>query len=202
MIDSGILGYGSIGRQVARVSQALGFKVHAYTLHPKNTPESRRSDPNPDGLGDPEGKIPEKWYSGTTKEELHEFLNSDLDILLISVPLTSKTRHLIGHEELQILSKRKTLISNIARGPIVQTDELVKALEGGLISGAALDVTDPEPLPEDHPLWTAPNVIITPHISSSSTASPDRVLRIFEYNLERFVAGEKLINIIDRKENY
>lgn len=129
-------------------------------------------------------------------------MNSDLDLLLISVPLTSQTRHLIGHEEFQILSKRKTFISNIARGPIVKTDDLVESLEKGLIAGAALDVTDPEPLPEDHPLWKAPNVIITPHISSSSTASPERVLRIFEYNLEQFVAGKKLINIIDREEKY
>ncbi|KAJ6144635.1 D-isomer specific 2-hydroxyacid dehydrogenase [Penicillium chermesinum] len=186
----GILGYGSIGRQVARVSQALGIKVHAYTLHPKNTPESRRSESGlADNLGDPEGTIPEKWYS-------------DLDWLLISVPLTAKTKHLIAREELQVLSKKRAFISNIARGPIVQTDDLVEALENGSIAGAALDVTDPEPLPKEHPLWNAPNTIITPHISAFSTAAPDRVLRIFEYNLEQLVAGKKLINIIDRKENY
>lgn len=179
------------------------MNVHAYTLHSKQTPESRRSPSTlPEGLGDPEGTIPSKWFSGKTQPELHEFLASDIDLLVIALPLTTKTTHLIGRAEFQVLSKNKTFVSNIARGAIIKTDHIIEALNSGWISGAALDVQDPEPLPEDHPLWDAPNLILTPHISGNSTVSSTRVLKIFEHNLQRLSKGEKLVNVIDREENY
>ncbi|KAK1770037.1 D-isomer specific 2-hydroxyacid dehydrogenase [Phialemonium atrogriseum] len=199
----GILGYGSIGRQVARVAKALGSDVHAYTLHPRNTPESRRDESyTPPGLGDPEGVLPSKWFSGDTKEELHSFLSSGLDLLVVSLPLTDKTTHLLSAPEFQILSAKKTFVSNIARGPIVDTADLIEALDTGLIRGAALDVTDPEPLPDGHALWGAKNVIVTPHVSGASTAYNQRVFAILEHNLGRFSEGKGLTNRVSRRDGY
>ncbi|GKU22037.1 unnamed protein product [Fusarium langsethiae] len=200
----GILGYGSIGRQTARVSKALGLDVHAYTLHPRNTPESRHDDSySPPGLGDPEGKFPSKWFSGGSKEDIHAFLDSGLDIVVIALPLTDKTRGLISKPEFGILAKKRTFVVNIARGPIVDTDDLIEALNSEKIVGAALDVTDPEPLPDNHPLWSAKNVIITPHISGSSSFYYKRLFDIFGLNLDRLGAGRTdLINKVNRREGY
>ncbi|KAJ0309610.1 hypothetical protein COL5a_010561 [Colletotrichum fioriniae] len=199
----GILGYGSIGRQTARVATALGFKVHAYTLHPRPTPESKRDDSyTPPGLGDPEGKFPSKWFSGASKADLHAFLGSGLDLLVVATPLTDKTSHLLSAEEFGILAEKKTFISNIARGPIINTDDLITALEEGTIRGAALDVTDPEPLPDGHPLWKAKNLLITPHISGLSTSYGERVLGILELNLKRLSEGKKLANLVNKREGY
>ncbi|KZL74862.1 d-isomer specific 2-hydroxyacid dehydrogenase [Colletotrichum incanum] len=199
----GILGYGSIGRQTARVATALGFKVHAYTLHPRPTPDSKRDNTyTPPGLGDPEGKFPSKWFSGASKADLHAFLGSGLDLLVVATPLTDKTSHLLTATEFEILSEKKTFISNIARGPIINTDDLIAALDKGTIRGAALDVTDPEPLPDGHPLWKAKNLLITPHISGLSTSYQDRVLGILELNLQRLSEGKKLTNLVNKKEGY
>lgn len=200
---SGILGYGSIGRQVARVAVALGMDVHAYTLHPKTTPESRRDNGYvPNGLGDVEGSIPSKWYSGEAKKELHEFLGSGLDLLVVALPLTPKTQHIISREEFEVLSAKKTYISNIARGAVIKTPDLIEALDKGLVRGAALDVAEKEPLPEDDPLWDAKNLVLTPHISSMSETTPTRVLEVLTQNLERLHEGKDLINLVDRKEKY
>jgi phosphoglycerate dehydrogenase-like enzyme len=136
----------------------MGMDVHAYTLHPRDTPESRRDGSyHPPGIGDPDGTLPARWFSGESKEELHAFLGSGLDLLLIALPLTDKTRHMIAAAELEVLGKKKAFVSNIGRGPILKTDDLIEALDKETIRGAALDVTDPEPLPDGHPLWTAKN---------------------------------------------
>ncbi|TQS32682.1 hypothetical protein Golomagni_06996, partial [Golovinomyces magnicellulatus] len=199
----GILGYGSIGRQVARLCKAMGMSVHAYTLHPKPTPESRRDHGYvPHGLGDPDGSIPEKWFAGDSTEEIHDFLGSDLDWLVLSVPLTEKTRHLISKREFDILAKKKAFVTNIARGPIINTDDFIEALETDKLRGAAVDVSDPEPLPKGHPLWTAKNLILTPHISGLSTDYMDRAFDILIENLARFSEGRTLINEISRKDGY
>lgn len=177
--------------------------VHAYTLHAKDTPEARRDDAyTPPGLGDPEGIFPSKWFSGGSREQVHEFLASDLDLLVISVPLTKKTTHLIGREEFEILSKKKTFVSNIARGQIIKTDDLIEALNNEVIRGAALDVTDPEPLPDGHPLWRAKNLIITPHVSGGSAAYGERVLQILNKNLTNLSQGRELVNKVSRKDGY
>jgi phosphoglycerate dehydrogenase-like enzyme len=118
------------------------------------------------------------------------------------VPLTDKTHHLLAAPEFEILKSRRTYVSNIARGAIVNTDDLIEALDKGLIRGAALDVTDPEPLPDGHPLWKAKNVIITPHISGSSTAYTERVLALLENNLTRLSEGKELTNQVSRKDGY
>ncbi|GFN13488.1 D-isomer specific 2-hydroxyacid dehydrogenase family protein [Aspergillus tubingensis] len=197
----GILGYGCIGRQCARVAKAFGMDVYAYTLHSRDTPESRRSeDYTEPGLGDPEGEFPSAWFAG--KEQLNEFLASDLDLLLITLPLTNQTRGMISREQFDILSKRKAYVSNVGRGPCINTEDLMAALDEGKIRGAALDVTDPEPLPADHKLWGYKNVIITPHCSGNSNHYYERVLKIFAYNLERRVQGKPLVNHVNRALGY
>ncbi|KAF2013198.1 hypothetical protein BU24DRAFT_231980 [Aaosphaeria arxii CBS 175.79] len=202
----GVLGYGSIGRQVARVAKAMGSNVIAFTASPRRTPESKKDNgfivP---GTGDPDGSIPSAWYSGLDKESLHEFLKQRVDLLVLSVPLTKETTHFIAADEFAILEESNphgTFIANISRGGIINQPDLIKALETKQIRGAALDVTDPEPLPKDDPLWDAPNVLITPHISGSSVAYADRAFQVLHENLRRDRDGVPLCNLIDRKRGY
>ncbi|KAI9806664.1 MAG: hypothetical protein M1825_006121 [Sarcosagium campestre] len=212
----GVLGYGSIGRQgllaplpeLARVAKAMGLDVIAYTARPRSTKESRKDAgfivP---GTGDPDGDIPSAWFSGVEKDQLHQFLRQDIDILVISVPLTPGTTHLLSAAELDILGKnRQAFISNISRGQIVQQGDLIAALkrplEDGGLRGAALDVTDPEPLPPESELWHLPNVIISPHISGGGTAYVDRAFQVLEENLDRIEKGKALLNVVDRRKGY
>jgi phosphoglycerate dehydrogenase-like enzyme len=202
----GILGYGSIGRQVARVCKAMGMDVIAYTASARETPEARRDGgfivP---GTGDPEGELPSKWYSGTGKEALHEFLKQEIDLLVVGVPLTKATTHLLSTPEFELLhasNPRGTYVANIARGQIIDQPALIAALDKGLISGAALDVTDPEPLPADDPLWDAPNCLITPHVSGSSDVLTERVFEVLRENIRRERSGKKLVNEVNRERGY
>ena len=181
----------------------MGMDVHAYTLHPRPTPASRRDNGySPAGLGDPEGAFPSRWFSGTSTADLHAFLASGLDLMVIALPLTDQTRGLIGRPEFEAMRAKATFVSNVGRGPIVKTDDLVDALEEGVIRGAALDVTDPEPLPDGHRLFGAKNLILTPHVSGASTAYAQRVNEILELNLTRISEGKDLVNRVSRKEGY
>lgn len=197
---SGVLGYGAIGRQVGRIAKALGMEVYAYTRSERSTPESRSyHDYVVPGTGDSEGTMPTRWFHGDSRESIREFLSQDLDLLVISMPLSETNENLISYEEFEILARKKTFVSNVARGRIVNTEALIKALENGQIRGAAVDVTDPEPLPQGHPLWGAPNLFISPHVSWQSDKFFDRVLEIFEINLERLSQGKQPINLVHRK---
>ncbi|RYP68458.1 hypothetical protein DL769_005510 [Monosporascus sp. CRB-8-3] len=209
----GILGYGSIGRQVARVATAMGAEVYAYTAHPRPAPESRRDKGYyVPGLGDPEGVLPSRWFSGTSGADLNEFLASGLDLLVVAVPLTPQTRGMLGRAQFRVLAEagkrdderrgKKTYMANVGRGPVVDTEALMEALDEGWIRGAALDVTDPEPLPREHPLWHKPNLIVTPHVSSDSTHYIDRLMAIVDINLERLSRGERFINQVNKKQGY
>ena len=199
----GILGYGAIGRQCARLASAMSVEVYAFTRSERSTPEQRRDDSYclPD-MGDPEGLIPTKWFHGSSKNSVNEFLGQDLDILVICLPLNEATQSLIGREQFEILAKKKTFLSNVARGKHIDTDALVEALQQEKIRGAALDVTDPEPLPDGHPLFTAPNVLITPHISWRTPRYFERILAIVEANLEKLNNGETLFNVVNREHHY
>ncbi|KAI1515688.1 SerA Phosphoglycerate dehydrogenase [Pyrenophora tritici-repentis] len=202
----GILGYGSIGRQVARVAKAMAMDVIAYTASPRKTPESKRDVGYiVPGTGDPDGSIPSAWYSGTDKAAMHEFLKQEIDLLVVAVPLTKTTTHLLSTEEFELLHKsnpRGTYVANIARGQIIDQKALITALEQKQISGAALDVTDPEPLPKDDPLWEAPNVLITPHCSGSTDVYADRAFQVLIENIKRDRSGGDLINEVNRKRGY
>ncbi|PGH26752.1 hypothetical protein AJ80_01516 [Polytolypa hystricis UAMH7299] len=205
----GILGYGSIGRQIARVSVAMGMKVLAYTFSPRDTPESRRDTGYivPD-TGDPDGTLPISWHSGSDKASLHAFLSQNLDHLLISVPLTTQTTKFIGAEEISILSKsctrttRRPYITNIARGKVIDQDALIASLKSRELGGAALDVADPEPLPKDHPLWEAPNLKFSPHVSGLGIEYMGRAFDVLKVNMRRLERGEELINVYRRKKGY
>ncbi|KAK6336432.1 hypothetical protein TWF696_001987 [Orbilia brochopaga] len=205
----GIYSYGSIGRQCGRVAHALGMEVHAYTASPRPTPESRRDNGYiVPGTGDAAGEFPVKWYSGMDRGSLREFLAVGFDVLVLAVPLTAETRGLLGREEFEVIrrSGRNMFLVNVSRGPLVVTGEMERMLrlpleEGGL-RGAALDVVDPEPLPEDHPLWDVPNVYISPHVSGSGETYFERCLDILAINLQLRAEGKRLINVVDRKRGY
>jgi phosphoglycerate dehydrogenase-like enzyme len=116
-----------------------------------------------------------------------------------------ETTHFISTPEFELLQKSNpngTFIANISRGGIIDQPALIKALETKQISGAALDVTDPEPLPSDDPLWSAPNVLITPHISGSTTVYAERAFQVLQENLRRRRDGKKFVNEVDRKRGY
>jgi phosphoglycerate dehydrogenase-like enzyme len=222
----GVLGYGNLGRQgtrninapwvrcalkyapiVARVCKAIGMVVIAYTASPRTTLYSKKDKGYiVPGTGDPDGAIPSAWYGGTDKVSLHNFLAQDIDVLLIAVPLTKETQHLLAAREFEILGKKNAFIANISRGSILNQTDLVTFLqkdeqEGGL-RGAALDVTDPEPLPPGDPLWDLENVTITPHVSGLSMEYEERSYEILERNLTNLERGKPLLNLVDRKRGY
>ncbi len=127
-------------------------------------------------------------------------LLKNADVVIILVPATDETRHLVNAEFLGNM-KDGALLVNTARGKIVDTDALLEALASGRVR-AALDVTDPEPLPAGHPLWQAPNLILTPHVGGGVTDVRERSYVIVRENLARIAAGEPLKNVVDRRRNY
>ena len=123
------------------------------------------------------------------------------DLVVLALALTPETEHLIGAAEFSLMERHAWLV-NVARGRHVVTDDLVDALRAGVIGGAGLDVTDPEPLPDDHPLWSLPNCIITPHVGNTpEMARPLFSERVTE-NVRRFGAGEGLIGLVDVDAGY
>jgi len=134
------------------------------------------------------------------REGVHAFddlpsLLPQADVVVLIVPLTEQTRGMVDREFLGRM-RQGALLVNVARGPVVDTDALVEALHADRIS-AALDVTDPEPLPEDHPLWVAPNLLVSPHVGGASSAMWPRAHRLVREQLARFAAGEPLANVMD-----
>lgn len=211
---------------VARVFSAMGCRIHVYTASPHTTPASRRDDGYiVPGTGDPDGTIPQAWYSGATKTDLHTFLASGLDLLVVCVPLTPATRGLFGPDEFKILYKasldktkanelRKVddddklpegqgcIISNISRGAVIDQPSLITALKNHELQGAALDVTSPEPLPTESELWDLENVIITPHVSGSFSNYLNRAFNVVAENLRRKEQGKELVNLVRRERGY
>lgn len=205
---------------VARVFHGLGASVHVYTASPRSTPEARRDTGYfLKNTGDPDGTIPAAWFSGTTPEALHTFLRSGLDLLVIALPLTKKTEGLFGKDELKALregwdaKQAKTeaggpnpgkgpILANIARGKILSQPALIQALNDGTLRGAALDVTDPEPLPEDSDLWAAKNLVLTPHVSGLGREYFGRAAGVWEENVRRLRTGERLVNEVERGRGY
>jgi phosphoglycerate dehydrogenase-like enzyme len=116
------------------------------------------------------------------------------EIVILILPSTPESHHLIGRRQLALMSQGALLV-NAARGPIVDTDALIEALHAGRIR-AALDVTDPEPLPEGHPLWSCPNLLLTPHVAGSTPQFAPRALGIAAGELRRYIAGEPLKNAV------
>jgi phosphoglycerate dehydrogenase-like enzyme len=175
----GIVGCGGIGRELIHLLQPLGAEVLAITRSGTPVPGARTT-----------------W----TPDGLHDLLTRS-DHVVLAAPTTPATQSLIGAAELRAM-KSSAWSVNIGRGALVDTDALVTALRSGTIAGAALDVTDPEPLPDGHPLWTEPRAMITPHTANSRTfllpALADRVTE----NLLRLRKGDPLVGRIDPAAGY
>lgn len=189
----GIVGYGSLGREVARIGQAFGLRVLAL----KRGPRREDTGYTLSGLGDPDGRIPERFYQ---PHELRSML-AECDVVVLTVPLTEETRGLIGEAELRAMKPTAYLV-NVARGEVVDEAALVRALEAGWIGGAGLDVFAQEPLPPASPLWRLPNVILSPHVSGFTAHYDEHAADLFAANLRRYLAGEPLLNLVDKRLGY
>ena len=191
----GIVGYGSIGREVGRLAKAFGMRVLALKRHVET-----RAEPGSfalGGLGDPHGALPDAIYG---PDQLHAML-AQCDYVVIAVPLTPETHNMIGQAELHAMKPTAYLV-NIARGQVCDEPALVRALQEKWIAGAGLDVFSQEPLPQDSPLWRLPNVILTPHISGFSPNYEQRSIDIFCENLHRYLTGQPLLNVVDKTRGY
>ncbi|MGC9348206.1 MAG: D-2-hydroxyacid dehydrogenase [Anaerolineae bacterium] len=176
----GIVGLGHIGREVALRCKAMGMEVLGVRKHPDRGAEFADKAYGPDELD-------------VMIERSH--------FVVLALPVTPETRGLIGAAELRRMRPDAWLI-NVARGAILDQDALISALASGRIAGAALDVFEEEPLPEDSPLWDLDNVIITPHNAWSTPYLKQREAELFLDNLERYQAGEALRNVIDPSRGY
>ena len=174
-----VFGAGSIGGEVVRLASAVGMRVIAIR-------RSATAVPGASSVADP----------GALADAAAE-----ADYLVIAAPLTPQTRGAISREVIARM-KPTAWIVNIARGPIVDEAALIEALAAGRIGGAALDTFVKEPLPADSPLWSLPNVIITPHTSNSSPKVRERTLALFVENVRRYKAGEPLLNRVDWEKGY
>ncbi len=135
-----------------------------------------------------------------TAEHLGEALQG-ADAVVLALPLVDHTHHVLGADELSCLAPGAWVV-NVARGGHIDTDALIEALESGHLGGAALDVTDPEPLPEDHPLWALPNVLITPHTANTAEMAKPLLARRVTDNVERFASGRPLAGAVDAELGY
>ncbi|MEO8437801.1 MAG: D-2-hydroxyacid dehydrogenase [Chloroflexota bacterium] len=186
-----IVGYGSIGREVARQLSALGMHIVAIKPRPEvRTDDSYRAP----GTGDPDGSIPDRIVG---VEGLVEAAG-EADVLVLTLPLTDASRGMIDVGVLAALRPTAWLI-NVSRGALVDEPALLEALLVGRLAGAVLDVFSEEPLPADSPWWDAPNVIVTPHASGHTLRFLDDLL---VENVRRYRASEPLLNPVDPERGY
>ena len=176
----GILGLGDIGRELAVRARALGMKVWGLV---------RTARPKPDCVD--RLLLPGK----------EDALIRESDVLVLAVPLTRATHGMIGERQLKRM-KHTALLVNIGRGELVQESALVRALREGWLAGAGLDVFATEPLPPSSPLWTLPQVVMTPHVAGTHPQYMARSADLFVQNLKRYVAGKTLINEVDKQAGY
>jgi phosphoglycerate dehydrogenase-like enzyme/glyoxylase-like metal-dependent hydrolase (beta-lactamase superfamily II) len=175
-----VAGLGGIGREIAQRLAAFGARVVATEARPKPPPSYVERVGGPDALLE---------------------LAKDADFVFVCTPLTKETEKLFDARFFAAAKPGARLV-NVARGRCVDTEALVAALKSGRLAGAALDVTDPEPLPPDHELWKLGNVIVTPHDAATSDAAEARQFLLCRENLRRFVAGEPLLSVVDPSAGY
>lgn len=179
----GIVGVGSIGRRIAQMGRVFGMRVLGIR---RSFSQGQATDPDLDQSYPP--------------QRLREML-SQSDYVVVVVPLTASTEHLIGEEELRAMKSSAYLV-NVARGRVVDEQALIRALREGWIAGAGLDVAETEPLPSHSPLYGLPNVILTPHIAGVSVHYEKRLAELFADNLRRYRTGQPLINRFDAERGY
>ena len=178
----GVVGYGAIGSAAAERAKAFGMKIAAFRRRPELYKE--------DGFAD----------ASYGPEQVSDLMAAS-DYVLAALPLTPGTRGLIGEKEIAAM-KPNAVILNVGRGPVIDEDALVRALESGKIRGAALDVFTREPLPSDHPFWRMPNVLLSPHTADRVDGFLEPALDCFFDNLERFRKSEPLQNVVDKHGGY
>jgi len=178
----GVIGMGGFG--IEMVKRAAGYDMQVIAVDPV------RRDPPPgvDELKD------------NSRENIHDLLQR-ADVVMMACPRTEETYHMIGASELALMKESAYLV-NVTRGGIIDEDALCQALADGQIAGAGLDVTEVEPLPPESPLWDAPNIILTPHRAGASQHRPRKVYEFFAAQLERYVKGEQVLNIVDKRKGY
>lgn len=176
----GVIGLGDIGTEVAKRSKAFGARVVAV----KRTPSDR-----PDYV--------DELYA----EEGIDRLIEQSDYVVLALPSTGKTRGIMTAERISKM-KSDAFMVNVGRGSLIDQEALITALKENRIGGAGLDVTSPEPLPAESPLWTLPNVIITPHVSGNSPGNAERRLKIFKENLRLYLSGRPMNNLVDFEKGY
>ena len=179
-LTMGIVGFGNIGRAIAR--RATGFEMRVLAV-------------------DAEQVAPGEGVADVWPLDRLDELCREADVLVISAPMTPTSRDMIGAHQIRQL-KRGSYILQMSRGGIVNETALVDALEDGHVAGAGLDVTATEPLPVGDPLWTAPNLVVTPHNSATSDLTTDLVWSILGENVGRFVRGEPLLNLVDKRRGW
>ena len=186
-----IVGYGGVGRETARLLNALGVEVDAVQRSAKR--ESYQGyQPHPQ-MGDMTGVLPNRIF---TLEQLPVAL-ADADYVVLTIPLTPQTRHLLNQSTLAEV-KPGTVIINVARGGLIQPAALGAALATGRVAHAYLDVFEPEPLPADSPLWTHRHITVTPHMSGVMPAAAELQEDLLRQNIRKYQAGEPLLNEINR----
>jgi phosphoglycerate dehydrogenase-like enzyme len=174
----GVVGVGQIGAEICRRAHAFGMTILGVDPRCRSVP----------------GVLPDVWEPA----RLFELLGAS-DFVVIAAPHTPETYKLFRRDTFQAMKRTARLI-NIGRGAIVDLADLVAALNAGEIAGAALDVFETEPLPADSPLWTMPNVMITPHIAAASTHIAERHTQTLLENIRRFVAGEEPTTLVDKRK--
>lgn len=190
----GIVGYGSIGREIARLLQVFDVQVLAAkrdVMHPEDDGYT------PPGLGDPKGDLFARLYPIQALKSMFK----NCDFVVVCVPLTPSTRNMIGEAELAAMPPHACLV-DVSRGGIIQPQALLETLREKKIAGAALDVFAEEPLPANSPFWKLPNVLITPHISGISNQYNHRAIALFSENLSRYLSGNDLFNQYETEWGY
>lgn len=179
----GILGMGAIGSRVAALAYALGMEVLAI----RRSVGSRHKGEGHVSEFMPPSELP--------------YLLGESDYVVVAVPLTAESRHMIGEQELRSM-KPTAVIINVARGAVIDEPALIRALKEGWIAGAALDVFEQEPLPEDSELWKLQNVLLTPHVSGGTPRYMERAIDLFCENLHHYLDGRTLRNAVDPERGY
>jgi phosphoglycerate dehydrogenase-like enzyme len=191
----GLVGYGSIGRELARVAKtAFAMTVLASKRDPSDRRDTGYCRP---GTGDPEGRLPDAWFA---PGQLHELLARS-DVVVMCAPLTRETRAMFDAKAFGAM-KPSAYFINVGRGGSVDEAALVSALKDGRIAGAAIDVFAEEPPPRKHPLYALDNVIVSPHVSGFLPTYDDACTDLFVENLRRYLAGAQLLNVVDRATGY
>lgn len=190
----GIIGYGSIGREVARLLQPFDVTVLATKWNAMQVEDTGYTQT---GLGDPSGDFPRRIYPFQALKSMI----AECDFLVVAVPLTPETECLMGAEELAVMKPTAFLV-DVSRGGVIDHIALMRALKDKRIAGAALDVFPEEPLPQNSPLWKLPNVILSPHIAGITPYYDQRAIAVFAENLQRFLSGESLYNQFEIERGY